>query len=260
MKFEVLAPVMDERLTRLWAAAEAEAYGRGGNLAVTQATGILGKRILAGKRDLAALRENPPTEPAREQRIRKPGAGRKRLEDVQPELVKALAPALPNADDAVKTASTKLLEKAKCSESRDLLLGFATSLNAGVRRAALRALSVGTTLSRQPTALRSETLARDFDQRSLDEKKMLFVALARVEGPLAARFLARILDQRKWFEKSARSETRACAAVALGEIEDDEAVAALERHVSDKSQTVRTAVGVALSHSRRSTRVPETAS
>jgi len=35
-------------------------------------------------------RENPPTEPAREQRIRKPGAGRKRLEDVQPGLVKAL--------------------------------------------------------------------------------------------------------------------------------------------------------------------------
>ena len=30
MKFEALAPVMNERMTRLWAAAEAEAYGRGG--------------------------------------------------------------------------------------------------------------------------------------------------------------------------------------------------------------------------------------
>jgi hypothetical protein len=90
MKFEALAPVMDERLTRLWAAAEAEAYGRGGPAAVTKATGILGKRILAGRRDLAALRASPPTEPAQEQRIRKPGAGRKRLEDTQPGLVEAL--------------------------------------------------------------------------------------------------------------------------------------------------------------------------
>ena len=46
-KYEVLAPVMDERMTRLWAAAEAEAHGRGGAAAVTKATGILGKRILA---------------------------------------------------------------------------------------------------------------------------------------------------------------------------------------------------------------------
>ncbi len=90
MKFEALAPVMDERLTRLWAAAEAEAYGRGGPAAVTKATGILGKRLLAGRRDLAALRASPPTEPAQEQRIRKPGAGRKRLEDSQPGLVEAL--------------------------------------------------------------------------------------------------------------------------------------------------------------------------
>ena len=89
-KYEVLAPVMDERMTRLWAAAEAEAHGRGGAAAVTKATGILGKRILAGKADLAALRENPPSDPPREQRIRRPGAGRKRLEEHNPELTKAL--------------------------------------------------------------------------------------------------------------------------------------------------------------------------
>jgi Sec-independent protein translocase protein TatA len=89
-KYEVLAPVMDERMTRLWAAAEAEAFGPGGTAAVTKATGILGKRIWAGKADLAALRASPPTEPPREQRIRRPGAGRKPLEEHDPELVKAL--------------------------------------------------------------------------------------------------------------------------------------------------------------------------
>jgi hypothetical protein len=89
-KYEVLAPVMDERLTRLWAASEAEALGRGGTAAVTKATGILGKRIRAGMKDLAAIRANRPTEPAHEQRIRRPGGGRKALEEHDPELVNAL--------------------------------------------------------------------------------------------------------------------------------------------------------------------------
>ena|SRR5437879_10590164 len=89
-KYEVLAPVMDERMTRLWAAAEAEALGRGGTVAVTRATGILGKRIRAGMEDLAALRQSPPAELPQEQRIRRAGAGRKPLEQHDPELVKAL--------------------------------------------------------------------------------------------------------------------------------------------------------------------------
>lgn len=89
-KYEVLTLVMDERMTRLWAAAEAEALGWGGVAAVTKATGILGKRIAAGKRDLKELRENSPTESPREQRVRREGGGRKRLEERDPELVGAL--------------------------------------------------------------------------------------------------------------------------------------------------------------------------
>jgi transposase len=89
-KYEQLAPVMDERMTRLWAAAEAEALGWGGGAAVTRATGILGKRISAGRRDLAELRENPPKDLAREQRVRREGGGRKRLEESDPKLLETL--------------------------------------------------------------------------------------------------------------------------------------------------------------------------
>ena len=77
-------------MTRLWAAAEAEGLGWGGGLAVTKATGILGKRITAGRQDLKALQENPPTDAPHKQRVRREGAGRKRLEDRNPELVVAL--------------------------------------------------------------------------------------------------------------------------------------------------------------------------
>ena len=49
-RYEGLAPVMDERVTRLWAACEAKALGRSGIAAVTEATGILGKRTWSGMR------------------------------------------------------------------------------------------------------------------------------------------------------------------------------------------------------------------
>ena len=79
-KFEMLEPVMDERVTRLWAAAEALAIGRGGIAIVTQATGILPLRIRDGKAELKSLRLDPPVLAAKAQRIRRAGGGRKALE------------------------------------------------------------------------------------------------------------------------------------------------------------------------------------
>jgi hypothetical protein len=78
---------MDERVTRLWAACEAKALGRGGIAAVTEATGILGKRIWSGMRELKEIGRNPPMEPPRQQRVRRPGAGRKPLTEKDPTLV-----------------------------------------------------------------------------------------------------------------------------------------------------------------------------
>jgi len=89
-KYEALASVMDERVTRLWLAAEAEAIGRGGVAIVTAATGIPHKRIVAGKRDLIELRLNPPGLQPRAQTVRRPGGGRKVLEAHDPELQVAL--------------------------------------------------------------------------------------------------------------------------------------------------------------------------
>lgn len=77
-KFKALAPVMDERVSRLWAAAEVESLGRGGTAALQRATGISGRRIWKGKKELAELQRHPPsgTSPSR---VRRPGGGRRRL-------------------------------------------------------------------------------------------------------------------------------------------------------------------------------------
>jgi hypothetical protein len=86
-KFEALAPAMDERMTRLWVATEAKALGRGGTALVERATGIRGKRIRAGIRDLEELVANPSTGMPKEHYIRRAGGGRQRLTDKDPTLL-----------------------------------------------------------------------------------------------------------------------------------------------------------------------------
>ena len=76
-KFAQLRPVMDERLCRLWAAAEALALGHGGITLVSRATGVSRKRIGTGIRELRAAEVLAPKGPARPARIRRPGGGRK---------------------------------------------------------------------------------------------------------------------------------------------------------------------------------------
>jgi hypothetical protein len=51
-KFDSLAPHLNERLTRIWAATEAIALGRGGITEVSKATGLSPKTIRVGIREL----------------------------------------------------------------------------------------------------------------------------------------------------------------------------------------------------------------
>ena len=69
-RFSAVAPFLDERGRRLVAAAEAFAAGYGGIAAVAMATGVAPSTIGRGLKELA---QDEPSE-----RIRRPGAGRKR--------------------------------------------------------------------------------------------------------------------------------------------------------------------------------------
>ena len=82
-KFVAMAPVLDERARRLWAAAESVAIGYGGDALVSAATGLARETIRHGRRELAAGVEATT-------RIRRPGAGRPGIADGQPGVAAAL--------------------------------------------------------------------------------------------------------------------------------------------------------------------------
>jgi hypothetical protein len=89
-KFQMLSPSMNERLVRLWSGAEAKLLGRGGITIVSRATGMAHTTIRRGMRELELQVEGGGAVAAGESRIRRPGGGRKKITQTDPELLAAL--------------------------------------------------------------------------------------------------------------------------------------------------------------------------
>ncbi len=87
-KYRSLASVLDERARRHWAASEARAYGWGGVSAVSEATGMAPNTIRKGLSELAGGDSDPDAQVT--SRLRKPGGGRKRLTETDPQLSQEL--------------------------------------------------------------------------------------------------------------------------------------------------------------------------
>ena len=82
-KYAAVAPVLDERSRRVWAATESLAIGYGGDALVSSATGLVRRTIQKGRQERA--RGGPPID-----RLRRAGAGRPSLQRTQPGLRDAL--------------------------------------------------------------------------------------------------------------------------------------------------------------------------
>jgi hypothetical protein len=86
-KYRVVAPELDERRRRQWAAAEAREIGYGGVSVVARATGLARSTIHAGVRDLrASMRQRVRAA----ERVRRAGGGRRPLTTRDPALLTAL--------------------------------------------------------------------------------------------------------------------------------------------------------------------------
>lgn len=78
-RFSAIRDLVDERSRRLCAGSEALAAGRGGATAVARATGMSRSTVLRGMADVQA-------QIPQDGRIRRPGAGRRPIEETDPTL------------------------------------------------------------------------------------------------------------------------------------------------------------------------------
>lgn len=81
-RFQLLAPLLDERQLRLYVAAEAMVLGHGGISLTSQATGISRPTITTGCKELLELDAKKKAPRAGTVRVRKVGGGRKRAIDL----------------------------------------------------------------------------------------------------------------------------------------------------------------------------------
>ena len=79
LKLSVIFYLLNERQRRILAAVEAQAYGRGGIQSIARITGLSRQTIYNGLNDLNQKIKN-------DGRVRRPGAGRKKATDKNPEL------------------------------------------------------------------------------------------------------------------------------------------------------------------------------
>ncbi len=75
--------MLSEKLRRLWAGSEAQAFGRGGIAAVSRATGLSRATVGSGLREL----KKGEVRPAPEVRGRRRGGGRKALTEADPSVL-----------------------------------------------------------------------------------------------------------------------------------------------------------------------------
>ena len=85
-KFKDVRGSLDERGVRMWVGAEARALGHGGQTLVAKATGVALSTVAAGVKELATSGGKPLAGG----RVRRPGAGRKKLTEENPGLLPAL--------------------------------------------------------------------------------------------------------------------------------------------------------------------------
>ena len=83
-QLELLLPQLDERSRRLVLGAVARAAGDGGITAVAEAAGASWQTVANGAQELASGDDAGPG------RVRRPGGGRKKLEERDPRLIPAL--------------------------------------------------------------------------------------------------------------------------------------------------------------------------
>ena len=114
-KFSALKGSMDERMTRLWAGAEAEAIGRGGLAAVSRATGLARNTVKRGRNELRAGAKTDDLV-----NVRRRGAGGQRHEDRHPSLLPALKKLVDPATRGDPESALRWSAKSAVALSREM--------------------------------------------------------------------------------------------------------------------------------------------
>jgi hypothetical protein len=186
-KFEILRRVMNERVRRLWAAAEADAIGWGGISRVSAATGLSSKTIATGLRELRLLGSHPslsdpeddtearPPRGRAPDRVRRPGSGRKPAEVNDPAIISALERLLA-AEEAGDPTGEQRWVRSSLRHLSDRLAAEGHSASAGTVARLLRDLGFSLRTNKRKQGTKGRCPKRDEQFRYIAAQRQAFTA------------------------------------------------------------------------------------
>ncbi|HEU4526264.1 MAG TPA: HEAT repeat domain-containing protein [Gemmatimonadales bacterium] len=166
------------------------------------------------------------------------------------QVVPGLGNTVTHSDPAVRLASVQALAKLATPAALVLVDKAIEDEDRGVRLAAVR---VAGSRGYKGALKRVEAvvLGKSVKAMDLTEKMAFFEAYGTIAGPMAIKPLSGMLLPRGLLKLKESSETRACAAMALGKIRTTEAREVLTQVAEDKDLVVRNAVSRALRESTK---------
>ena len=166
-----------------------------------------------------------------------------RLQLVQ--TVPGLGETITHPDPAVRVASVHALARLTTPAALGWVDKALEDPDRGVRLAAVRVLG-GRGFKGAQRRVESVVLGKTMHAMDLTEKMAFFEAYGAIAGPTGLKPLSALLLPRGLLRMKESSDTRACAAMALGKIKTAEARAVLQSAADDKDLVVRNAVSRAL--------------
>ena len=147
-------------------------------------------------------------------------------------------------DVRIRNALVRALVAAPTSQTMRALVKLIEDPDSEVRTSAVRAVAMRR-YKGALAVLESAVLGAELRSRDLTERRAFFQAYGTIAGESGVSNLKQILLHRA-FRKSVDSETRACAAMALGRVSSQEARGALQKATKDRDHVVRSAAMRAL--------------
>ena len=151
-------------------------------------------------------------------------------------------------DVGIRNALVRALFAAPTSQTMKALVKLIEDVDPEVRTAAVRAVAVRR-YKGALSVLERVVLGQESRSRELTERRAFFQAYGTIAGESGVSNLKNILVHRT-FRQSVDSDTRACAALALGRVSSQSARGALQRATKDRDLVVRSAALRALGKDR----------
>lgn len=155
-----------------------------------------------------------------------------------------------HSDHRVRTETFRALENMKSDRAVDLLTGFLTDGDPGLREMALTTL--GRIGGRRPfEAVGNIIHSEPFGRLTVDEKEPYLIVYSHLGGSEVTDFLDSIVNSSGWLPSTAKMRYRLAGLKALAYNKSDEAEKLLLSYTRSRHQWLREAAAAALDHRRK---------